>query len=150
MAPTRDQISALLQQNPLQEHAQGDNPGSLLHFGGLESLFTKDIRISIPALDIDIRGQEALSASNSHSDIPALTDIIDTKRPIETLPPQVIGGGSEDWAVAVLTSKATTVSGKPWNHETVGLIHFTPDGKIDIVKAYIDSKHVVGHIDSHK
>lgn len=40
--------------------------------------------------------------------------------------------------------------GEPWNHETVGLIHFTPEGKIDAVKAYIDTQHVVKHLDAHK
>lgn len=112
MAPTKDQIAALLQQNPLHQHVKKDDPGSLLHFGGLEDLFTDNIHISIPGLGIDIHGSEALSASSAHPDVPPLTDIINTDHPVEALPPHVIGGGSDDWAVAILGSKATTHSGK--------------------------------------
>lgn len=112
MAPTKDQIAALLQQNPLHKHVQKDDPGSLLHFGGLEDLFTDNIHISIPGLGIDIHGSEALSASSAHPDVPPLTDIINTDHPVEALPPHVIGGGDDDWAVAILGSKATTHSGR--------------------------------------
>lgn len=109
MAPTKDEIANLLQQQPVATQAQSGNPGSILQFGGLEQLFTSNVHISIPGFGIDIRG---VGAVDSHADVPSLTDVIDTSRPIQTLPPHVIGGGDDDWAVAILTSKATTKSGK--------------------------------------
>jgi hypothetical protein len=39
--------------------------------------------------------------------------------------------------------------GKPWDHETVTLLHFNSQNKIDSVKLYIDTKHVHEHHEAH-
>jgi hypothetical protein len=40
-------------------------------------------------------------------------------------------------------------TGEPWDHDTVALIHFNESNKIDSVKLYIDTKHVIDHHTAH-
>lgn len=112
MAPSPREIERLLSQKPLHEHVKGDDPGSMLHFGGLEDIFDDNIHIQIPGLDVDIHGVAQLEADEVHPNVPNMTDIIDTSHPVHAPPPHVIGGGDDDHAVIILTSKAMTKSGK--------------------------------------
>lgn len=149
MAPTPREIEALLAKKSLHHHVKSDSPGSMLNFGGLEDIFDENVHVSIPGLDVDIHGVAALDGDDVHPNVPALTDIIDTEKPISAPPPHVIGGGDDSHAVIIATSKATTKSGQPWDHDTVALIHFNESNKIDSVKLYIDTKHVIDHHNAH-
>ncbi|KXX73798.1 hypothetical protein MMYC01_204606 [Madurella mycetomatis] len=149
MAPTAAQIEALLQQKPLHSHIKSGNSGSMLHLGGLEDILADDVTLEIPGLGVEVQGRDKLTSADVHHKIPPMTNVINADHPVETLPPHVIGGGSDEWAVAILTSKAMTHSGKAWDHQTVALMHFNADDKIDLLRGYIDTKHVHEHIEAH-
>ncbi|KAK0630902.1 hypothetical protein B0T17DRAFT_599008 [Bombardia bombarda] len=133
--PTAAEIKALLTQQSLHENIKSGDSGSLLHFGGLETIFADDIVLEIPGLGIKVQGAAKITGDDVHPDIPSASDVIHPDHPIETPPPVVIGGGDEDWATAILNSTAKTHHGKDWDHETVALIHFNTEGKIDLLRA---------------
>lgn len=111
MAPTAAKIAELLQQKPLHSHIKSGSSGSMLHLGGLEDILAEDVTLEIPGLGVEVQGRDRLTSTDVHHKIPPMTDVINADHPVETLPPHVIGGGSDEWAVAILTSKAMTHSG---------------------------------------
>ncbi|KAI0103210.1 hypothetical protein GGR51DRAFT_525018 [Nemania sp. FL0031] len=156
MAPSSTEIRGLFQGFPgeLTDSApafvKSGTPGSFLQFGGLEEAFADDVKLEIPGLGITIQGAETLKSAKPHPDIPDLADVIQFDQPGEASVSQVIGGGSDEWSVAILKSKAATRTGLPWNHETVVLMHFNSDNKVDSLKLYVDTKHIQDHLQALK
>ncbi|KAI1756762.1 hypothetical protein F4782DRAFT_280204 [Xylaria castorea] len=146
MAPTTAAIRSLLQKAPQQIQAKSGNAGSLLQLGGLEEILAPNVRVEIPGLGITIDGAATVKGSSPHPDLPALGNVIRLDKPIESNVTHVVGGGDDDIIVAIVTSKAATHSGKAWDHETVIVLHFNNHDQIDLLKAYIDTKHVHEHL----
>lgn len=42
------------------------------------------------------------------------------------------------------------IVGKQWDHDSVTLLHFNSDDKVDKITLYIDTKHIHEHVNDHR
>ncbi|GAP91099.1 hypothetical protein SAMD00023353_1501650 [Rosellinia necatrix] len=148
MAPTTATIRSLLEKTPGNIAAKRSNPGSLFQLGGLEEILAPNVKVEIPGFAVTVTGAEAIKSLSPHPEFPALASIIRLDQPLTSTVTHVVGGGSDDIIVAITSSKATTHSGKPWDHESVLVLHFNNQDQIDSLKAYIDTKSISEHIEA--
>ncbi|KAI1819368.1 hypothetical protein F4861DRAFT_534508 [Xylaria intraflava] len=157
MAPTAQEITKLLEADiahQLSAVKKSSLEGGLIQVGTLASYFREDVDFNINgqgfALATHVKGSEAIEVASTKSSLPPLAELLDNSKPIEGKVLQVIGGGPDsEWAAAVLKSTATTVKGKPFNHEWVITIKFDDNGKIASIKTYADTLQLQNIIDGN-
>jgi len=155
MAPSAEQIRSLLEAHIAQDLAENrESGGKLKQHGLITNYFHDNVEFQINGHEFQyatqLQGSETTKAEVLSGGLSEIPNIIDYSKPHDCKVLQVIGGGDQsDWAAAVLKATATTLTGTPFNHESVMTIQFDNNGKILHLKTYADTLHVHNAIQSH-
>ncbi|KAL7793618.1 hypothetical protein V8C37DRAFT_378481 [Trichoderma ceciliae] len=148
MAPTAEEIRSLLEVQIAQDFAEkAGSSGKLRQPGPIASHFHDNVEYHLNGHEfqhaVKVKGAEKLKAEIVQPSVSEIPEVIDYSKPHECKVIQVIGGGQQsEWAAAVLKATATTVTGKPFNHESVLTLQFDSNGKIVHLKNYADTLHL--------
>ncbi|UKZ79104.1 hypothetical protein TrVFT333_006854 [Trichoderma virens FT-333] len=148
MAPSVEQIRSLLEAHIAQDLAEKAGTGGKAQKNGLiTNHFHDNVEFHINGHDFQhatqLQGADTIKSEVVDGDLSDIPNIIDYSKPHDCKVLQVIGGGPQsDWAAAVLKATATTLSGKPFNHESVMTFQFDNSGKILHMKTYADTLHI--------
>ncbi|KAM0462366.1 hypothetical protein ACHAPV_003841 [Trichoderma viride] len=148
MAPSAQEIRNLLEVHIAQDLAEkAGNSGKLQQPGHITNHFHDNVEFQINGHEFphatQLKGAETIKGEIVDGGLSDIPNVIDYSKPHDCQILQVIGGGPEsDWAAAVIKATATTITGKPFNHESVMTFQFDNKGKIIHLKNYADTLHV--------